>query len=216
MFITGLFGGFGHCIGMCGPLVASYSMAIQTKSIIPHLLYNLGRVTTYSIMGGFMGFTGSFVTLSHTFQQLQKSIMIGAGVVIILMGLSMTGLIPLIKYLETRINAAPFIVKLTKMFSPSLTTGTFYPMGIVLGFIPCGLVYTGLITAARMGMETDNHLEGLIKGVIIMVLFGIGTMPALLLFGKIITILSAKTRKKLYRISALVVIIMGVLFIVHA
>lgn len=163
-----------------------------------------------------MGFSGSFLSLTSTFQQLQKGIMIGTGIVIIVMGLSMTGQLPLVRYIESRVNAASFIVRITKIFSDSLTAGTFYPMGIVLGFLPCGLVYTALISAARMGMETDNHIKGLFNGMALMFLFGIGTIPALLLFGKIITTLSAKTRKKLYKISAFLVIVMGALFIVRA
>ena len=56
---TGFTVGFGHCIGMCGPLVVSLSLNLKGKHLLlPHLLYNTGRVITYTVLGGIMGATG--------------------------------------------------------------------------------------------------------------------------------------------------------------
>ncbi len=214
MFTSGFFGGFGHCLGMCGPVVASYSVAIKNKSLVPHILYNLGRISTYTLLGGIIGMTGSFIGMVGHIHGLQRLIMTLAGVLIILMGLGLAGWLPFIKYYKDRdILSSHFIGRITNLSSGNLTIGSFYPIGIFLGFIPCGLVYTALITTARAGMEAENHFFGFIEGIFMMLLFGLGTMPSLLLFGRIINIIGAKLRARLYRLSAIVMVIMGIVFI---
>ena len=64
MLLTGLAGGFGHCVGMCGPVVAAYSLGEQNLRYLHHILYNLGRITTYMFMGAVVGLTGSFLVLT--------------------------------------------------------------------------------------------------------------------------------------------------------
>ena len=64
-FITGLTVGFGHCIGMCGPIVVSLSLnSKESHLVFRHLLYNAGRVITYGILGGLAGTLGSFTILA--------------------------------------------------------------------------------------------------------------------------------------------------------
>ena len=114
---TGFAVGFGHCIGMCGPLVVSLSLNIKDKKLfIPHLLYNTGRIITYSILGGVMGITGSFTLVASHIAGIQKGAMIFAGVLIIIMGLAMSGWIPFGKVLDrksTRLNSSH--VRLSRM-----------------------------------------------------------------------------------------------------
>jgi sulfite exporter TauE/SafE len=216
MFVTGLTGGFGHCLGMCGPVVAAYSVALPRRSTLPHILYNLGRITTYSILGAAMGLTGSFVGIASGIQGLQKWAMVFAGAVIVLMGVSMAGVLPLVRYMENRFAFGSYLNKVRDIFSEGLSTGAFYPMGVLLGFIPCGLVYTALLAAARAGMEAPNHVEGLLTGLLVMLLFGLGTFPALLLFGKIVNVIGARLRARLYLVSSIVMIIAGLIFIFRA
>lgn len=216
MFLTGLTGGFGHCLGMCGPVVAAYSVALPKKSTLPHILYNLGRITTYSILGAAMGLTGSFLSIAAGIEGLQKWAMVFAGAVIVVMGIGMAGLLPFVKRLESRVKLLPYLNKVRDIFAEGLTTGAFYPMGVLLGFIPCGLVYTALLAAARAGMEAPNHVEGLLKGLLMMLLFGLGTFPALLLFGKVVNLIGTQLRARLYLVSSAVMIIAGLVFILRA
>lgn len=217
MFTSGLFGGFGHCLGMCGPIVASYSVALKSKTLAPHILYNIGRVSTYVLLGGMVGMTGSFIGIAGHIQGLQRFIMTLAGVLIILMGLGLAGLVPKIPFMKNRgILSLSFIQRIKHLSSENLTIGSFYPIGIFWGFIPCGLVYTALIAAARTGMEAKNHFSGFFEGILMMLLFGLGTMPALLLFGKIICVIGERMRLRLYRLSAFVMIIIGIVFIARA
>lgn len=216
MFTSGLFGGFGHCLGMCGPVVASYSVALKSKGIAPHVLYNLGRISTYALLGGIVGMTGSFIGISGHIQGIQRFIMTLTGVVIILMGAGLTGWalpIPCLK--NSGIFPLHFINRIKNLSSENINAGSFYPIGIFLGFIPCGLVYTALIAAARAGMEAENYFSGFFEGIVMMLLFGLGTMPASLLFGKVISIIGGRMRLKLYRLSALVMIVMGLIFIIR-
>lgn len=101
------------------------------------------------------------------------------------------------------------------IFSGNLPNGAFYPMGMATGLIPCGLVYTALITTARAAMEAPNHMIGGLKGMLMMLLFGLGTLPALVLFGKLVNVISIRMRSRLYKLAAVVMIAMGVLFLVR-
>ena len=77
--------GFGHCIGMCGPIVVSFSLNLKGKNLfLPHLLYNTGRVITYNILGGVMVATGSFTLVAAHMSGIQKGSMILAGRIIII------------------------------------------------------------------------------------------------------------------------------------
>lgn len=217
MFTSGLFGGFGHCLGMCGPLVASYSVAFKGKNLVPHILYNLGRISTYTLLGGLVGMTGSFLGIAVHIQGFQRFIMIIAGILIVLMGIGLAGWFPFMPFLRNQeIFSLNFVQKLKSISLESLRIGSFYPLGIFAGFIPCGLTYTALITAARTGMEAENHFLGFLNGVTMMLLFGLGTMPALLLFGKIMSAIGAQMRQRLYRLSAILMVIMGIIFIARS
>ncbi len=220
MFTSGFLGGFGHCIGMCGPIVASCCVAAKSRGLLTHFLFNYGRVTTYTVLGGIMGATGSFITTVAYIREFQKGIMIFAGIVIILMGLGLAGWLPLgwVSGRENQTLSAPpsfFINKMKNIFSGNLPNGAFYPLGMAMGLIPCGLVYTALITTARAAMEAQNYAIGALKGMLMMSLFGLGTLPALVMFGKLIHVISIKMRSRLYKLAALVMIAMGVLFLVR-
>jgi hypothetical protein len=167
-----------------------------------------------------MGVSGSFLTTVAYIEDFQKGIMIFAGIVIILMGLGLAGWLPL-AWLTRRTDptlSAPatfFINKMRSVFSGNLPNGAFFPMGMATGLIPCGLVYTALITTARAAMEAQNPVIGGLKGMLLMLLFGLGTLPALVLFGKLVNVIGIKMRARLYKLSALVMIAMGVLFLVR-
>jgi sulfite exporter TauE/SafE len=220
LFTSGFLGGFGHCIGMCGPIVATYCMAAKSRGLLAHLLFNYGRVTTYAVLGGIMGVTGSFLTTVTHLQQFQKGIMIIAGLAIILMGLGLAGWLPLgwVAGRGDRTLSAPasfFVNKMGTLFSGNMPNGAFYPLGLATGLIPCGLVYTALITTARAAMEAPSPVMGGLKGMLMMFLFGLGTLPALVLFAKIVNVISIKMRSRLYKLAAVVMIAMGIMFLVR-
>ena len=214
MLLSGLAGGFGHCISMCGPVVGALSVGETRKGILHHLLYNLGRITTYTILGAMVGLSGSFLVLAASIEQLQRAIMIIAGLSIILMGLSTAEWLPLPSPKKGCTPGNSLMQKIMTLFKAPRSIGTYYPMGIVLGFLPCGLTYTALLAAARAAMEAHHPFAGMLQGALMMMLFGIGTAPALILVGKVVNSISNKTRKWFYRVASLIMIATGVWFVV--
>lgn len=142
--------------------------------------------------------------------------MMAAGFLIVVMGFSMAGFSPLMKSLEKKASGLALFSRMANLFSDGISPGTFYPMGVLLGFIPCGLVYSALVIAARAAMEDYNHVSALLDGLLLMTIFGLGTVPALLLFGRIISFIGTRARERFYRLSALFVILMGIVFIIRA
>ena len=100
------------------------------------------------------------------------------------------------------------------LFKAPRSIGTYYPMGIVLGFLPCGLTYTALLAAARAAMGAENAFTGMLLGALMMMLFGIGTAPALILVGKVVNSISRRMRKWFYRVASVIMIATGVWFLV--
>ena len=217
LFTTGLAVGFGHCVGMCGPIVVSLSLSLKGRSVlVPHLLYNGGRITTYGLLGGVMGATGSFTRVVASIASLQKGVMILTGMLIVVMGLAMAGWIPLGVIFGDHYNPQGVLSRGFRKLSEARSTGTYYPLGMLLGLLPCGPVYTALLAAARAGMETQSTLEGLLIGVGIMLSFGLGTVVALLLIAKLTDLGWLKRRDVIYKISSVLMVIVGVYFVIRA
>lgn len=212
---TGLTVGFGHCIGMCGPIAVSLSLNLKGRNLIaPHLLYNTGRVITYTILGGVMGATGSFTLVAAHIAGIQKGAMILAGIMIIFMGLAMSGWLRLGRFSIDDHNPQGLISKGFKKLSQAKSSGAYLPIGLLLGLLPCGPVYTALIAAAGAGMKADSIMEGITKGMAVMLLFGIGTIPALFLVAKLADMGWLKKREMIYRFGALLMIGVGLYFVV--
>lgn len=216
-FLSGLSVGFGHCIGMCGPLVVSFSLTLDGRNVvIPHLLYHTGRTLTYTVLGGIMGATGSFTVVAANIALIQKSAMFFAGGLIVLMGVAMTGLAPLGRIFHLDWGAGGVVAdtfrKLSRVRSPAI----YLPVGLVLGFLPCGPIYTALLGAARAGMEAPGIGSGVWTGAALMLAFGLGTIPALILVAKLAGMGWLKFRNRIYQIGAILMIGVGVYFIVSA
>lgn len=206
---TGLFGGFGHCIGMCGPLVASYSLkspsaaaVTRTSAWLTHVCYNAGRIATYMIIGAVMGLTGSFVNVAGKLAGLQNIVAVAAGIAMVAFGLSITGLWRGTAWIERRSST---VLRFAHRLLASTSRLRTYLLGMVLGLLPCGLSYTIFLAAAGTGSAAAGMMTALC--------FGIGTVPALLSFGAVISTLNTGLRIRIYRLGGVMVIIMGAVFI---
>ena len=212
---TGFAVGFGHCIGMCGPIVVSLSLNLKDKNLLlPHLLYNSGRVVTYGVLGGVMGATGSFTLVAAHIAEIQKGAMIFAGVLIIIMGLAMSGWISFGQVFGNSYNPGGFISKGFRRLSQIKSPAAYFPIGLLLGLLPCGPVYTALLAAAGAGMKAAGTLDGIIKGMGVMICFGLGTVPALFLVAKLADMGWLKKREIIYRIGAVLMVAVGIYFII--
>ena len=215
LFTTGFTVGFGHCIGMCGPIAVSLSLNLKGRRVlIPHLLYNAGRITTYAILGGLMGLTGSFTRITSGIAHLQKGVMIFAGLVIVVMGIAMGGWIPIGRIFGDHSRLRGFLSKGFKRLSASGSPGTYYPLGLLLGLLPCGPVYVALITSARVGMESASAPGGIVKGMGLMLAFGLGTFPALFLVAKLTDLGWIRKRERIYKIGSILMAVAGVYLVV--
>jgi sulfite exporter TauE/SafE len=183
-FTIGLFGSL-HCIGMCGPI--ALAMPLQGKSrwqlMTNSLLYNLGRVVTYTIFGVFIGIIGEGIV----FAGLQKILSILTGVSILLVLIFSINI-------EKKVNAFPIFqslyFKLKIKLSQILKKGsnwTTLSVGLLNGLLPCGLVYLAMAGALSAGALWQSSLY--------MFSFGLGTIPLMLAF-----ILIGNTAHQKYRI----------------
>ena len=213
LFVTGLIGGGGHCVGMCGPLVAGYAVTLRNRAAtLPHLLFHMGRVTTYGIAGGFVGASGSFVRVAAWVAPLQSFLLAATGVLIALMGLSVGGWLPWARRIE---GTAPFggaLAGIARRAAEAGGPGAAFPLGMATGLLPCGLVYTALLSAARSGMEAGSPAEGFVSGALAMAAFGAGTFPALFLFGKVVAATGPRLRGALAKVAAALLVAAGVMF----
>ena len=214
---TGFTVGFGHCLGMCGPIVVTLSLNLKEKNIfLPQLLYHLGRITTYVMLGGVVAAAGSFTMVAAHIERMQKGVMIFAGALIVFMGLAMAGWLPIGRIFADHSSPSRWISKGFSKLLKVKSTVVYLPLGLLLGLLPCGPVYTALLGCARAGMDTDAAFQGMLAGMGLMGAFGLGTVPALLLVATLADLGWLKSRAIIYKAGAMLMIIAGIIFIIKA
>lgn len=199
----GFFGG-SHCIGMCGGIMAALSFAVpdlsQTKRIVILLGYNIGRISSYGIMGALVGGFGSWFAIGPGNTILR----VIAGVLLVCMGLYLANWWRGLVYLE---KGGQYLWRYVQPFAKDLMPVSTLPKAMLLGglwgWLPCGLVYSALAYATTAATPVDSAL--------VMVAFGAGTLPALLASGLFAERLKAILQKKEIRaFFALSIIAFGV------
>ncbi len=207
---TGLLGGFGHCLGMCGPLVGGFALAAGPRlgsraALSAQAVYHLGRVTTYAAVGAVMGLAGSFVDVAGRLAGAQRVASVVAGLAMMAMGLGAAGVAGWARRLEAR--AADRVVTAVRGLLDGGGPGRLYPLGLLLGLLPCGLSYSIFVGSAATG--------GPVPGMLLALAFGLGTAPALLLAGALATVVSQRLRGWLYRAGGLLVAALGAVFVLR-
>lgn len=199
LFIVGMLTSI-HCVGMCGGIMITQSVSKnniviekqnEVKNLMPAILYNAGRVTSYTIIGGIVGALGSALSLSLN---IKAGLQIFAGLFMVIMGLNMAGF-SLFRKLNIKLPWSSCKVK-NKVKSPFL-------VGMLNGLMPCGPLQTMQLYALGTGSA--------ISGAISMFLFSLGTVPLMLLFGAISGILSKGYTKQLLKFSGFLVILLGII-----
>jgi len=199
-FLVGLMGSF-HCIGMCGPIAIALP---KTKNLVlSRLLYNFGRVITYSLLGLLFGLLGARLEMFG----LQQIISISLGVLIILSVL--TPAVYRIKITNSLGLYKPIgMLKMyfSKMFK-SHTNTSMLTIGILNGLLPCGFVYIGITGAIAAG-DTLN-------GMLFMTMFGLGTLPVMLGASLIGSAININLRQKLTRLLPALSVVLAIIFILR-
>jgi len=194
-----------HCIGMCGPI--ALALPSQSKSKFSfysgRILYNLGRVLTYSIMGLIIGLIGQKINLG----EYQQIVSITLGVVILI-----TVLLPasIKKYF---ITLKP-IQSVTKLLQSSIgvlfrkgSQSSLFGIGVLNGFLPCGFVYVALAGAVAL-----SNVE---KSILFMALFGIGTIPAMFSASMVTNLFGQNFRTRIHRAIPIFASVLAVIFILR-
>ncbi|MFZ5988469.1 MAG: sulfite exporter TauE/SafE family protein [Bacillota bacterium] len=203
LFVVGLLTSL-HCIAMCGGInlsqCVSYNMEGEESGfskLKPSLLYNGGRVISYTIVGGIVGAIGSAVSFSGSAKGV---VAIAAGVFMVIMGINMLNIFPWLRRFNIRMPK--FIGK--KIYSNGGKKGPLI-IGLLNGFMPCGPLQTMQLYALGTGSFT--------KGALSMFLFSLGTVPLMFGFGAISSLLSSKFTHKMMKVSAMLVMILGFMMV---
>lgn len=215
-FFVGLFGGV-HCAGMCGGIVGALSFGLPEEvrgrplSVIPYLGgYNVGRITSYVVAGALMGGIGMIASHMGTVQHIRVGMQAIAGLFLVAMGLYLGGW----WYGLSRVERVGTVVwryaePIGRRFIPVRSPAQGVALGLVWGWLPCGLVYSTLIWAISSG--------DVLRGALIMLCFGLGTLPNVLAMGLIAGKLAAWLRLPWVRHSAgALVVLFGVYMLVRA
>jgi uncharacterized protein len=183
--LVGLAGGV-HCIGMCGGIVGALSAGAGAGEGAPlrlHLAYSAGRISAYALAGALAGAAGGAlgwagqVSLGWRGNTLaQSTFMLVASAMLIVLGLYLSGLAPAVRRIEG-LGAGLWrrLQPHTRALLPANTVPRALALGGVWGFLPCGLVYALLATALATGSP--------LGGALVMIAFGLGTLPSLLAMG---------------------------------
>ncbi len=202
--MTGLLG-TGHCLGMCGGLVAALGLAAEGKprGFLFHLAYNLGRITTYTLIGLTVGWLGSAIAYTDAFSLWSRIILIASDLFIITLGLGTAGLLVHINLNRLECSAIlPALTRGASRLGHSATALVGLPLGLLMGFLPCGFLYAMAITAAQ---SADPW-----KGALMLGAFGAGTLPGLIFFGSGAHWLGQRLRQGMMRGAGMMVALMGV------
>lgn len=204
-FVIG-FAGSLHCVGMCGPIALALPTGGRTGfwQLLPgRLLYNLGRITTYSVFGLLFGTFGKGLALAG----MQQGMSITLGVLLLIMALTYGRT-------EQWINKVSGINKYSYKLKAALgehlklgTDRSLYTIGLLNGLLPCGFVYFGIIGAISTGSA--------LQGSAYMALFGLGTLPLMLATAMAGSFLSVKWRGMARKLTPAIAVVFAVLFIMR-
>ena len=181
-FTIGLMGGV-HCIGMCGGIVGALSFGAQQQAqhrsaALFFILsgYNLGRLFSYTLAGGLMGGIGWMASNWLDIRSLQVGLQLFAAIFMLLLGLYLSGWWLVLVRLEKIAGYAwKYIQPLGQKLLPVTNVSQAFVFGLLWGWLPCGLVYSTLIWSVSAGSFE--------QGALLMLSFGLGTLPNLMAMG---------------------------------
>ena len=202
--IFGLLGSF-HCVGMCGAI--AFLLPVDHKNNVRKLgqisLYHFGRLSSYAIIGLLFGLLGKGFSLFGLQQQL--SILVGALMILVI-------LLPYKKF--SKYNGSKPIFKIVSKVKSNLgkqlkrkSPDTFYTIGFLNGFLPCGLVYMAVFGAIASGTALEGSLY--------MAVFGLGTIPLMTTVIYLGNFINLNIRSKIRKAVPVFVILIGLLFILR-
>jgi len=191
-----------HCVGMCGPLMLSYTAKhakAGQKTYITHLLYGLGKTLSYTVIGAMFGEFGAIVAFTPFAQGV---VGVAAGLFLLLFGLHMLEVFASLNHFQFRTPSfvMRFVGKEYRKHSNPFAIGLLNGLMII-----CGPLQAMYVMAAGTGSWSE--------GATLLFFFGIGTLPLLLGFGLLTSLLSANLTPKLLKASGVIVMVLGVIML---
>ena len=188
LFVTGLLTSI-HCISMCGAINLIAIIDSNNKNYKRPILYNLGRVISYTIIGGLVGLLGSIVSLSNTINGI---IILIASLIMLFMALSMLGIIS-------------FRVSLLSRLKIKNKSSNAFVIGLLNGLMPCGPLQAMQIYALSTG--------SFIKGALSMFLFSLGTVPLMLFVGIFYNLVKGKGKIIVNKIASILILVLSIVML---
>jgi len=208
-FLVGFLGGV-HCFGMCGGIVTALSFGVredirehQQKLLGLQLAYNLGRIISYTTAGFIAGALGFFAHDLSGMQEIRIGLQLVAAVIMIALGLYLGGWwFGLLKVEQMGSGLWKHIEPIGRKLIPVQTMSGALGLGLVWGWLPCGLIYSVLIWALAVADP--------VEGALLMLSFGLGTLPNLLLMGVFAAQLGRYLQKSwLRKMAGMLVVVFG-------
>jgi uncharacterized protein len=199
IFTVGFLTGF-HCIGMCGGFVMNYTQGLHGRRAVffAHLSYALGKNLSYALLGAVFGALGAVLTITPYMRGIAALI---AGIFLVLFGLSMLKLFPKFRLPSLRSKSGTVTQRIYRDLKPKRNP---FSIGFLSGFLlGCGPLQAMYIMV--LGVADP------LKGALLLLCFGTGTLIPLLTFGVFASGLSSKTQNQLMAVSAILVILMGLM-----
>ncbi len=200
-----------HCVQMCGPIVLTYSVSLNADStrrplIWAHLAYNAGRILTYMLLGAVAGIAGGTVGFAARFTGAQNAGAIIAGAAMVVVGVLMIVSRRSPNFLGKFALPSRILRPVGALLSSRSVSSKFL-LGLLLGLLPCGVVYVALLQAVGMGTP--------VAGAVTMLAFGVGTSAALIAIGLGSSLATRKLTRWSTAVASVTVIVLGALLIVR-
>ncbi len=198
-----------HCIGMCGPLVMTYAVRNEggplAEKLVLHGSYQSARIASYVLVGALVGAIGTALDLAGA----RGWAMLAAGALMILIGLSASGLVPSLRRLRLPVpsTASRWVARVQERLEGSASAragsrfGAPVVLGLLTGLMPCAALQVAELTAATGGSPA--------AGALAMLGFGLGTMPVMLGVGVASGYVGARLRRRLLTLAALAIVVLG-------
>jgi sulfite exporter TauE/SafE len=212
IFAAGFAGSF-HCIGMCGGFACAlgHDPRGRTATVGRHLLYNAGRLTTYCFLGATAGALGEVLctsrgiaipVLNGPVDIAQRSLAIAAGLLMIVMALQFFGLLQSVHRAAIGFGGSTLAVSLRNLLKAENRAAPV-ALGVFNGFLPCPLVYAFAAQAAATA--------GALPGFLVMLSFGLGTFPAMLMMGGVGRVLAPAWRQRGVWLAGSFILLLGLI-----
>ena len=211
LFVIGLITSV-HCIAMCGGINLSQTLQKDTSTEISKAMfrntleYNIGRVVSYTVIGGVLGAVGALAGIGSSLQistLFQGILKLFAGIIMVVMGVNMLGIFPGLRRLAIHI---PNFNKNTKQKSGRKPRTPFF-IGLCNGLMPCGPLQSMQVVALASG----NPMAGALS----MFCFSLGTVPLMLGFGSAVSMLGKRFTRQVLKVGAILVVVMGLSMMVQ-